>query len=71
MKPSKKNSAVETVEPEDILITLDQVSQTIEIMNSVVGRLKHHLVDHLEGLEAKAMTEQLQAKAPKRTDIIH
>ena len=77
MDSSKKNSAVD---PEEILITLDQVSQTIDIMNSVVGRLKNYLVDHLEELEVEATTRtsnkkqlrlDLREELPKVEDVIH
>lgn len=33
------------VDTETILMTLDQLSQTIEIMTSVVGRLRHYVCE--------------------------
>ena len=35
-------------DPERTLITLDQLSQTIEVMTSVVNRLRQHLSDQLK-----------------------
>lgn len=43
-------------DPERTLITLDQLSQTIEVMTSVVNRLRRHLS---EQLKAK-MAEQVE-----------
>ena len=34
-------------DPERTLVTLDQLSQTIEVMTSVVNRLRRHLSDQL------------------------
>lgn len=61
-------------DPERTLVTLDQLSQTIEVMTSVVNRLRRHLSDQiktqlesqtgaLEELEALAAT---QSEAPAR-----
>ncbi|CAH0993415.1 hypothetical protein SIN8267_03564 [Sinobacterium norvegicum] len=36
------------LDTETILLTLDQIDQTIEIMTGVVGRLKNHLYASLE-----------------------
>lgn len=35
-------------DPERTLITLDQLSQTIEVMTSVVNRLRQHLSDQIK-----------------------
>lgn len=43
-------------DPERTLITLDQLSQTIEVMTSVVNRLRQHLS---EQISAKRELEQL------------
>ena len=43
-------------DPERTLLTLDQLSQTIEVMTSVVNRLRQHLS---EQLKAQAETQQL------------
>ncbi len=39
MSDNEKSSA----DNETILMALDQISQTIEVMTSVVGRLRHHV----------------------------
>ena len=38
-----KKSNISQDDAEAIMITLDQVSQTIDVMNSVVARLKHRM----------------------------
>lgn len=43
-------------DPERTLLTLDQLSQTIEVMTSVVNRLRQHLS---EQLKAQAEAQQL------------
>jgi len=45
-------------DPERTLITLEQLSQTIEVMTSVVNRLRQHLSDQLNA----QIKEQQQAK---------
>lgn len=35
------------MDPETVLITLDQISQTIEVLNSVVGRLQRYVQTHM------------------------
>jgi len=51
-------------DPERTLVTLDQLSQTIEVMTSVVNRLRRHLSDQIKAqlesqLEAQAELEAL------------
>ena len=55
-------------DPERTLITLEQLSQTIEVMTSVVNRLRQHLSDQLnaqieEQQQAKVEQEKVQAEA--------
>lgn len=57
-------------DPERTLITLEQLSQTIEVMTSVVNRLRQHLSDQLhaqmeEQQEQKKLAET-QADAPSQ-----
>ena len=52
-------------DPERTLLTLDQLSQTIEVMTSVVNRLRQHLS---EQLKTQAETQQL-AKEEALCDI--
>lgn len=44
------------LDSENILMTLDQIGQTIDIMTSVVGRLRGYI------------TEQLETETKNRTD---
>ncbi|GJM12567.1 MAG: hypothetical protein DHS20C12_09700 [Pseudohongiella sp.] len=50
-------------DPERTLVTLDQLSQTIEVMTSVVNRLRRHLSDQIKAqLESQiAAQEELEA----------
>ena len=43
--------------PEKTLITLEQLSQTIEVMTSVVNRLRQHLNEQLEKQNLKKQKE--------------
>jgi len=47
-------------DPERTLVTLDQLSQTIEVMTSVVNRLRRHLSDQIKfQIEAQEELEAL------------
>jgi len=53
-------------DPERTLVTLDQLSQTIEVMTSVVNRLRRHLSDQVKAqlesqIEAQEDVETLAA----------
>lgn len=53
-------------DPEKTLLTLDQLSQTIEVMTSVVNRLRQHLSEQLQAqAEARAaeLEQQLAAES--------
>ena len=56
-------------DPERTLITLDQLSQTIEVMTSVVNRLRQHLSQQIaarqefEQLEQEQLQEELSQEA--------
>lgn len=52
-------------DPERTLVTLDQLSQTIEVMTSVVNRLRRHLSDQIKAqLESQIEAqEELEALA--------
>ena len=62
-------------DPERTLVTLDQLSQTIEVMTSVVNRLRRHLSDQIKAklesqIEAGGELEALaalQIESPKQT----
>lgn len=49
------------VDAETILLTLDQIGQTIDVMNKVVGRLRGYVNTHL--------TQQADEAADKR--VLH
>ena len=50
-------------DPERTLITLEQLSQTIEVMTSVVNRLRQHLSEQLNAqIEAQQQTNVNQGK---------
>ena len=55
-------------ETETILMALDQISQTIDVMTSVVGRLRNYLQQQ----EAAAAEQQKDLKAEMHSDrILH
>lgn len=56
-------------DPERTLVTLDQLSQTIEVMTSVVNRLRRHLSDQIKAqLESQIEAqEELEALASVQT----
>ena len=62
-------------DPERTLVTLDQLSQTIEVMTSVVNRLRRHLSDQIkaqieaqEELEAASSIAAETESAPRIVD---
>ena len=63
MSNSGKNQAV----TETILMALDQISQTIEVMTSVVGRLR----SYLQQREAAAGVEQSTPAAALADQTLH
>ena len=49
-------------DPERTLLTLDQLSQTIEVMTSVVNRLRQHLSEQLKAqAEAQKLAKEEEA----------
>ena len=53
-KPKTKephDKELNNVDPETILMTLEQVSQTINVLSNVVGRLQNHMQDYLSDQE--------------------
>ena len=48
-------------DPEKTLITLDQLSQTIEVMTSVVNRLRQHLSEQLKA--------QIEGRQPPANEV--
>lgn len=61
-------------DPERTLVTLDQLSQTIEVMTSVVNRLRRHLSEQikakmLEEAEAEVRADNARSKHPADNEI--
>ena len=62
------NSDKSPTETETILMALDQISQTIDVMTSVVGRLRNYMQQQ----EAAAAEQQQGLKAEMQPDrILH
>ena len=61
------NNKYSESDPERTLITLDQLSQTIEVMTSVVNRLRQHLSEQVAARKAQEQQERerLERKAQK------
>lgn len=59
-----------TPKAETILMALDQISQTIEVMTSVVGRLRTHVQQQLSE-DSKAEQRELREDLPANDRIIH
>jgi C4-dicarboxylate-specific signal transduction histidine kinase len=56
-------NTLERNETETILMALDQISQTIDVMTSVVGRLRHYVQEH----EVASEADLRDAMHPDRT----
>lgn len=56
-------NTLERNETETILMALDQISQTIDVMTSVVGRLRHYVQEQ----EVASEAELRDAMHPDRT----
>lgn len=63
------NNDKSAADNETILMALDQISQTIEVMTSVVGKLRNHM-ERKEEAAADQRQKELQAEMPTDT-IIH
>ena len=61
--PKGNGGADEPQDTETILMALDQISQTIDVMNSVVGRLRHFVQEQ----EVASDEELRDALHPDRT----
>ncbi|NQV69973.1 MAG: hypothetical protein HQ498_08100 [Pseudohongiella sp.] len=49
-------------DPQRTLVTLDQLSQTIEVMTNVVNRLRRHLSDQIKAQLENQMESQMEAQ---------
>ena len=57
-------------DPERTLITLDQLSQTIEVMTSVVNRLRQNLSEQLRAQVDEVENPPAQAHPPVNLETI-
>jgi hypothetical protein len=61
------NSGKNQADTETILMALDQISQTIDVMTSVVGRLR----SYLQQREAAAAVDQSAPAAARADQTLH
>lgn len=54
---------------ETILMALDQISQTIDVMNSVVGRLRHFVEENAEAPVEHTAEKALDAELADEVDL--
>ena len=54
---------------ETVMMALDQISQTIDVMTSVVGRLRHHVQQREEAAELAATAQLEEDLRPDR--VLH
>lgn len=57
-------------DPERTLVTLDQLSQTIEVMTSVVNRLRRHLSDQIKAQLQSQIEAQEELEALENEQIV-
>ena len=62
------NSDKNPSETDAILIALDQLSQTIEVMTSVVGRLRNHMQQREEAASDQTKDLQIEMQSDR---ILH
>ena len=55
------------LDSETILMTLDQIGQTIDIMTSVVGRLRGYITEHMDASEQSTNDSTSSNKFPEHT----
>tara|TARA_Y100000994_G_scaffold228547_1_gene212891 strand:+ start:1030 stop:1356 length:327 start_codon:yes stop_codon:yes gene_type:complete len=71
MSDEEKSTKHYESSPEKTLITLEQLSQTIEVMTSVVNRLRQHLSEQLEnqlGVQNETKQNPVEEKINTNTD---
>ena len=59
-----------TIDPETVLITLDQLSQTVEVLNNSILRLQRYVQTHLtqqpQGNQALTENDAIDSTSRKR-----
>ena len=71
MSDEEKSTKHYESSPEKTLITLEQLSQTIEVMTSVVNRLRQHLSEQLDnqlGVQNETKQNPVEEKINTNTD---
>lgn len=80
-KPQSKNSStaedsrLDNLDAESIMLTLDQLNQTIEVMHNVVGRLKRYvngkspLASQSHSAEKRALQRHLYEQMAKHKTL--
>lgn len=69
MSEDKHADDADEKDPERTLITLEQLSQTIEVMTNVVNRLRQHLSEQLKG-QSKDPAAELPAEVTPVTEAV-
>ena len=67
---NNEEAITDSADPQRTLLTLDQLSQTIDVMSSVVNRLRSHLSEQLssaQSLNAAPKTTEASAEDQQRT----
>ena len=60
------------VDSETILMTLDQIGQTIDVMTSVVGRLRSYMTEQADNKLANELNKsEAQAIVHKESQTLH
>jgi hypothetical protein len=65
----KENNEKDSTDTETILMALDQISQTIDVMTSVVGRLRTYLLEQESIRESETSAEQLLSQAEASSTV--
>jgi hypothetical protein len=61
----ESNSGKPPVDPETILFTLDQLSQTVEVMNRVISKLRGYVEQNMEAERQRELDFGQQASHAK------
>ena len=59
------------LDSETILMTLDQIGQTIDIMTNVVGRLRGYITEHIDEPDQQTADIDSSPHYPDNSQTIH
>ncbi len=59
------------VDPETILFTLDQLGQTVEVMNKVIGRLRGYVQQNMAAQKQRELDFGTHDSAKARSSNLH